>query len=237
MGGGVRLRFDPHVHTGASYDARGSVDAVLARCRDQGLDAVAITDHDTAVAARRAVIRQDRYGVLVVPGVEISTADGHLLALGVSTDPPTGCPFARTVEWVRDRGGLAVVPHPFQRSRHGVEGGALTDCDGIETFNAWAVTGVQNRRAAVLARQRDYPALGGSDAHHPSAVGTAYTEVRTADETVDAVLDAVAAGRCQAVGSSYPLRASLRKYAAAVGRWVRSDDGAPGPSQAHSPGT
>jgi predicted metal-dependent phosphoesterase TrpH len=221
----TRLRFDPHVHTGASYDAAGSVEAVLARCQERHLDAVAITDHDTTAAARRAAALGERYGILVVPGVEISTADGHLLAVGVTAEPPTGHAFASAVEWVRARGRLAVVPHPFQRSRHGVDRQSLGDCDGIEVFNAWAVTGLQNRRAAALARRRGYPELGGSDAHRPGRVGTAYTEVHAADATVEGVLDAIADGRCRAVGDSLPFRSCVRKYTGALARRLRPGGG------------
>jgi predicted metal-dependent phosphoesterase TrpH len=52
--------------------------------------------------------------------VEVSTAHGHLLAIGVDRMPPRGRPYGETVGWIRDRGGVAIVPHPFQRSRHGV---------------------------------------------------------------------------------------------------------------------
>ena len=214
-----RVRFDPHVHTKASHDARGTVEAVLEACRDRGLDAVAITDHDTTTAARRAVDVGDRHGVLVVPGVEVSTADGHLLGLGVTAAPPVGRPFAATVEWIRDRGGLAVVPHPFQRSRHGVGRSVIDDCDGVESFNAWSMSGLQNRRAAALARRRGYPGLGGSDAHRPGMVGTAYTELLVDGEpTRNALLSAVDDGLCRAVGDSTTVGTYLREYAAALAR-------------------
>lgn len=72
---GRTVDFDPHVHTDASYDADGTVGEVLGHCHNSPLDAVAITDHDTTVAAREALERQHRYDVTVVPGVEVSTAD------------------------------------------------------------------------------------------------------------------------------------------------------------------
>jgi len=55
-----RVRFDPHVHTKASHDARGTVEAVLEACRDRGLDAVAITDHDTTTVGGDRSRRIDR---------------------------------------------------------------------------------------------------------------------------------------------------------------------------------
>jgi predicted metal-dependent phosphoesterase TrpH len=129
------IRFDPHVHTAASYDSTAPVDAVLERASEACLDAVAVTNHDTMAGAWAAVDRNVD-GVTVVPSVEVSTADGHLLALGVGSCPDSGQSFVHTVEAVRAQGGIAIVPHPFQRSRHGVGQGALTDCDGIEAYNA-----------------------------------------------------------------------------------------------------
>jgi predicted metal-dependent phosphoesterase TrpH len=221
----TRLRLDPHVHTDASYDATGDVEAVLRRARAAGLDAVAITDHDTTVAAREALEQAGREDLVVIPGVEVSTRDGHVLALGVIDRPPVGEPFEATVGEIRDRGGLAVVPHPFQRSRHGVPKRALVDCDGVEVFNPWAVTGIQNRRARRFARGRGYPRLAGSDAHEPDSVGRAHTEVAVEASGADAldpeaILDALAAGRTRPVGRTTSKRRYLGKYTRALGRHV-----------------
>jgi predicted metal-dependent phosphoesterase TrpH len=113
------LRLDTHVHTRFSYDAAGFVRAVLAAAREAGLDGLAVTDHDTVEGARRAARLAPEYGLFVLPGVEVSTAEGHLLALGTETAPAPGRPMAETAETVRDRGGVAVAAHPFQLSRHG----------------------------------------------------------------------------------------------------------------------
>lgn len=207
---------DTHVHTAASYDSTASVERVLASAAEVGLDAVAITDHDTAAGARRAMERARADGVVVVPGVEVSTADGHLLALGVADCPEAGRPLAETVAAVRDRGGAAVVPHPSQRTRHGVPRSAVGDCDGIEVYNAMAMTGVQNRRARNFAAREGYPALGGSDAHTPEMVGRAVTHVRVATETepltADAIVSAIRAGRTDSAGRRAPVRHYLTKY-------------------------
>lgn len=207
---------DPHVHTDASYDSDASVDAVLAHAVDAGLDAVAVTDHDTMAGAWRAVERACSYDVVVVPGVEVSTADGHLLALGVAERPEPGQPLADTVTAVHDEGGAAVVPHPFQRSRHGVRRSSLVDCDGLEAYNAMAMTGLQNRRALAFARRRGYPTLGGSDAHTPAMVGRAATRVelatRSEPPSADAIVSAIRAGRTDHVGRRAPVRHYIDKH-------------------------
>jgi len=220
MSGERTIRVDPHVHTDASYDAEGSVHEVLGYCHNSSLDAVAITDHDTTVAAREALEQQDRYDVTVVPGVEISTADGHLLALGVVDRPPIGRSLAESVRWVRAEGGVAVVPHPFQVSRHGVRKRDFVPCDGIEVFNAWSMTGIQNRRAEAFASERDCPALGGSDAHDPSMIGQGYTEIEVTlsdgELTPVRILDGIRAGRTRAVGDTTSKTKYLSKYTRSV---------------------
>ncbi len=116
----VTVRIDPHVHSEASYDGREPVELILEHAADIGLDAVVITDHDTTGGSVRAAKLAADYGLIGIPGVEVSTAHGHLLALGVERMPPRRASYAETIRWIHDHGGIAVVPHPFQRSRHGV---------------------------------------------------------------------------------------------------------------------
>jgi predicted metal-dependent phosphoesterase TrpH len=209
-----QIRFDPHVHTAASYDSDAPVASVLDRAAAAGLDALAITDHDTMRGVRRAREYAAAHEVTVVPGVEVSTAAGHLLALGVEDRPEPGRSLGDTVAAVRDQGGAAVVPHPFQRSRHGVARSAMVDCDGLEVYNAMAMTGLQNRRARAFATAEDFPMLGGSDAHVADSVGRAFTEVAVAGETpltADQVVAAVRAGRTTFGGDRTSLGRYLRK--------------------------
>lgn len=207
---------DVHVHTAASYDSTAAVDAVLAGAADAGLDAIAITDHDTMRGVRDAMELAPPHGVVVIPGVEVSTADGHLLALGVAECPAAGRPLSVTVDAVHDQGGAAVVPHPSQRSRHGVPRSAVGDCDGLEVHNAMAMTGVQNRRARAFARREGYPELGGSDAHSPEMVGRAVTHVELPTETepltADAIVSAIQAGRTDYAGRRAPVRHYVKKH-------------------------
>ncbi len=117
----VTVRIDPHVHSAESYDGVEPVELILEHAADIGLDAVVVTDHDAIGESLRAAELAPEYGLIGIPGVEVSTAHGHLLAIGVESMPPHREPFDRTIGWIRDHGGVAVVPHPFQRSRHGVK--------------------------------------------------------------------------------------------------------------------
>ncbi|ELZ39453.1 CehA/McbA family metallohydrolase [Halorubrum tebenquichense] len=116
----VTVSVDPHVHSEGSYDGHEPVELILEHAAEIGLDAVVITDHDVIRESKRAAEIAPEYGLIGIPGVEVSTAHGHLLAIGVDRMPPRGRPYDETVRAVHELGGVAVVPHPFQRSRHGV---------------------------------------------------------------------------------------------------------------------
>jgi predicted metal-dependent phosphoesterase TrpH len=219
------VRIDTHVHTSASYDSTADLRAVLARAAEFGLDGLVVTDHDRIESALRARTLAPEYGLVAIPGVEVSTADGHLLALGVDVAPEPGCSLPATLAEIRRFGGLGVVPHPFQVSRHGASASAITGCDGIEVYNAYSITGIRNGQAAAFAESEGYPEFGGSDAHRPRTVGRAYTEVLLDDERsggadtlpdVDAVLAAMRAGRTRARGRRTSVRRYLGKYATNV---------------------
>lgn len=215
------VHIDTHVHTADSYDAETSTERVLERAAAVGLDGVVVTDHDSIEESRRAAELAPLYGLVGIPGVEVSTRDGHLLAIGVDEPPGHGRGLAGTVETVHARGGVAVVPHPFQRSRHGVRASAVEACqyrrettvDGIEVHNAYALTGIRNTQAASFAAAHDYPRFGGSDAHMARLVGTAYTEVAVDGEVSrESVVEAMRAGRTRAHGDRTPVRRYLGKY-------------------------
>ncbi|KDS90481.1 histidinol phosphatase [Halorubrum saccharovorum] len=203
----VTVSIDTHVHSDDSYDGHEPVDLILEHAAEIGLDAVVITDHDVIGESKRAAEIADEYGLIGIPGVEVSTAHGHLLAVGVERMPPRRRPYDETVAWIHEHGGVAIVPHPFQRSRHGVRernipvpnredeagesdastervgveanGGVddVPEVDAVEVFNAWLFTGYRNRRARRFAAEHGYPGIAASDAHHLEYVGRAFTEV------------------------------------------------------------
>jgi predicted metal-dependent phosphoesterase TrpH len=217
-----RLQIDPHVHSEDSYDGHEPVELLLEQAAEVGLDGIVVTDHDRIAESLRAAELAPAYGLVGLPGVEVSTADGHLLALGVRTLPPRGRPLSETVGWVHDAGGVAVVPHPFQRLRHGVSRRSLADCspapDAVETYNSWLVTGIKNRRARRFAERHGLPGVAASDAHRVGYVGRAYTEVDADERTGAAVLDAFRSGATRVRGQRTPVTVSTRHYAVGAAR-------------------
>ncbi|MDG5758405.1 PHP-associated domain-containing protein [Natronococcus sp. A-GB1] len=218
----IPFAIDFHVHSDDSYDGHEPIELVLEHAADIGLDGVVITDHDEIGESLRAAEIAPEYGLVGIPGVEVSTRHGHLLAIGVEERPDPGQPFVETVETVRDLGGVAIVPHPFQRSRHGVRKRHIRDADAIEVYNSMLFTGYRNRRARTFARRREYPEIGASDAHYLPNVGRAYTEILVTPDAAnptkaeidgDDLIDAILEGRTQIRGKRTPVYKSSIQYA------------------------
>jgi predicted metal-dependent phosphoesterase TrpH len=207
--GGVRL--DLHVHSQHSPDSLLTLEAIASRLTSVGLNGFALTDHNTVDGHEELSSLRARFPDLVlVPGVEISTREGHLLAYGVSIAPPSQRPVAETVEWVRDRGGVCVLSHPFRFS-HGV-GRAVAESacvTAIETVNGHNSPGA-NRKAADVAARRRLGGTGGSDAHAPVDLGRAHTEFPEGTKTVGEVLGAMRDGRMTAAGRSLTTAGRIR---------------------------
>ncbi len=220
------LAVELHVHSSLSYDARDPVDLILEQAAAVGLDAIAITDHDEIDASLEAVEKAPDYGLVGIPGMEISSKAGHVLGLGITEGVPPGLPYDETLAAIREQGGIAVVPHPFQESRHGVMAritrDELADADAIEVYNSRLITGRANRQAERFARARGVPMTAGSDAHISEMVGQAITQVDTDERDFDAILEAIAAGETTVEGKRTPWRISFRQAAGGVKRRMKS---------------
>jgi predicted metal-dependent phosphoesterase TrpH len=172
---------DLHIHTVHS-DGTATVPELLAHVvANTNLRLIAVTDHDSIVGAQQAAQLAPEFGIDVVIGEEVSTADGHLLALFIDSFLPPGRPAAETIAAIHAQGGLAIAPHPFDRSvpslgRQGLDQPGWK-FDAIEGFNAgviWWQRGA-NHAAQRAAACQNLPVVGGSDAHALASVGLAYT--------------------------------------------------------------
>src|SRR5438128_2602892 len=108
------LKLEPHLHTLHS-DGQDSVAAMFEACRSVGYDAVALTDHNTLSGLPEAVEAADRLGLILVPGVEVTTFRGHAVVLGVRHVPEWRDLEARGINAlaaeVRADGGVLSVAH------------------------------------------------------------------------------------------------------------------------------
>ncbi len=189
--------FDLHCHSHFSADGVSSPEALIAAARKKGLHGFAMTDHNTCEAVdymiARGLMRADGVpvdGFLVIPGVEVTTDEGHLLCLGATLPNLKGQPAAEVCQLIHAAGGLAIPPHPYDIFRAGIRRKVLDrlEIDALEVFNAATTLHRYNKKAYKYAQERNLPMTSSSDAHHEDAVGAAYTIMDTADFTVRGVL-------------------------------------------------
>ena len=208
----MEIKLDLHVDSRRSPDGTMSLEEIVSLARARGLDGVAVCDHDLALTAP-----PEFEDFLVIPGIEVSTQFGHLLGLFVAGPVETRDFFA-AVELIHAQGGLAVLAHPFQRSRDGARlAPAVPLLDGVETWNSRADRNIHdaNRLAQSFARACRLPAFGGSDAHCPEEVGNGFTVVEAEELTLEAAKAALLSGAARTEGRRsrawYAARSQLTK--------------------------
>ncbi|MBA3962652.1 MAG: PHP domain-containing protein [Chthoniobacterales bacterium] len=191
------FKIDLHTHSFFSGDGVSSPEQNIAAARAKGLDGFALTDHNTNEGVdylrAKGLIREDGQavdGFLIIPGVEVTTAEGHLLSIGASLPFLKGHPAQEVCDLIHERGGLAIPPHPYDLFRAGIRFSTLEDLpiDALEVFNAATTLRRYNRYAFKYAQERGLPMTAASDAHHHAAIGTAYTILNTEDFSLGGIL-------------------------------------------------
>ncbi len=205
----MQVKVDLHVHSNYSKDSLITPKELVFYAKKRGLNAVAVTDHNQIEGSLKIAKEAD---FLVIPGMEVSSADGHIVALNLQELIPRGLSAAETVDRIHRASGIAIAVHPYAWFK-----GSLTShvkeakFDAVETLNASAHPFNRCRRKAVeLAQQLNLPCVGGTDAHYGPAIGCGYTAV-DCEPAVDAIIKAIASGKCQAFGQPVPFTLSLQR--------------------------
>jgi predicted metal-dependent phosphoesterase TrpH len=195
---------DLHCHSWFSGDGVSKPEALIAAAKRKGLHGFAITDHNTCDAyhymvdqglARRDGLPVD--GFLVIPGVEVSTDEGHMLCIGTVLPNMKGRPAKEVADAIREAGGLAIPAHPYDKFRAGIREpvlAKLNNIDAIEVFNAAISFPKYNDFAREYAESRRLPMIASSDAHHEAAIGTSHMILDIPELSVPAVLKGVVHG-------------------------------------------
>lgn len=220
------LTVELHAHSELSYDGRDPVEMLLEQAAAVGLDALAVTDHDEFTASLEAAELAPDYDLIGIPAMEVTSRAGHVLAMGIDEAVPANRPFLETISAIKDRGGIAIIPHPFQKSRSGVAANVsradLAKADAIEVYNSRLLTGRANRKAQRFAETHDLPQTAGSDAHITEMVGQAITAVDTKDETIEGIVEAIREGKTSVEGRRTPWHISFRQAAGGAKRRVKN---------------
>ena len=171
------INLELHCHTVFSKDGLMTFEALIETAKAIGLDALAITDHDTIQGAKEFQQRVQRQSlpVQIIVGEEKTLSDGsHLIGLFLEKHIESG-ELSSAIAEIQAQGGFCLVPHPFRKSdgllRTGLEGLPLFEggTAGFELFSA-KCSYAENRRARELLSTSLSP-FGGSDAHYDCDLG------------------------------------------------------------------
>jgi predicted metal-dependent phosphoesterase TrpH len=211
---------DLHCHSAASFDSLSRPADLIRVALQRGLTHLAITDHgrlDGAQAARDLA----RGGLSIIVGQEVSSTDGDIIGLYLERPVPGGLSAVETIAAIHEQGGLAGIPHPFDRFRAsglaGLPEARLAEVtahvDYVEAWNARVPTAAVNQRAREFALARGVPGIAVSDAHSLFEVGVAYTRL------VGPVDDAAGLRTALPTATLFPGRASW--FARALTPWAK----------------
>jgi hypothetical protein len=207
----LRLHIDLHVHTVCSEDSYITLEDAIRRCREDGLDGFAVTDHDTMTNIPNDLKKES--GLIVIQGVEITAKGSHVIAFDIDDEIPKDLSVSEIVDGIHDQGGIAIIAHPYSLFRTWVNPKKIEEAsfDCVEVANAY-----QFPYEWMLAKNNDLaerlglPVTGGSDAHIPRTIGRALTILEAETRDAEGVLGALRNGRTEATGRGITLSERLK---------------------------
>jgi predicted metal-dependent phosphoesterase TrpH len=215
---------DLHTHSDASDDSRAPVETYLkwlARKRDAlPIDGIVLTEHrqwDPAKDYRRL---EDHYGILILSGAEVETDYGHVLVYGVNAGITRRFDFSdvrlaaqELIPAVTHMGGIALPCHPGRPTiglcAHYATKPPIAGVVAVEGLNGGSRRG-ENERVQQLIERYGYRAVGGSDSHLVSHVGTCATEFDRDIHNVEELVQALHRGGYRPVDFRNGLRQGAR---------------------------
>ena len=173
------LRADFHIHTEYSMDCNTSLEKIIKRCGEVGVNCITVSDHGVIEGALEM---QKRAPFKVIVAEEILTTQGEIIGLFLKEVIPSELPVAETIARIKEQGGLVCIPHPFDLIRSSaLKDKAIEEIAGeidiIEVFNARNPLPHSSAKAKAFAEKHGMAMTAGSDAHTPNEIGNAWVEM------------------------------------------------------------
>ena len=203
----MQIKADLHVHTTYSKDSLITPKDLISYSKKRGLNGVAVTDHNELDGAYKIAKETD---FLVIPGMEVSSSDGHIVALNVKELIPRGLSAPETVLRIHKAGGVAIACHPYTYFKGSLKGKVCETFDAIEIINARAFPFKRSvKKATETANRLNLSRVGGTDAHYGPQIGYGYTVIEAEEASVEAIAKAIVEGHCQPFGQAVPFTLNL----------------------------
>jgi PHP domain len=198
------LETDLHAHTRFSDGFLSPFDLVL-QARRRGLDVLAITEHNVIFPALMGRwFARATGGPTILIGEEVTTRRFHLHGVGLTERIDADLPLEGVIDAIHRQGGIAIAAHPVARY-HAAFDAVLAKLDAAEVMHpiafggrgdgAWRWGEMRDFYEQALASGHRLTAVGSSDYHAFSVLGLCRTLVFARDDSAEAVLEALKAGR------------------------------------------
>ncbi len=190
------LKADLHIHTKYSADCNTSLEQIISRCQQTGINCIAIADHGTIEGALKM---QSIAPFVIIVAEEILTPRGEIMGMFLREGIPSGLSVEETISRIKAQDALIAIPHPFDMFRHSALDSEIIEelaeqIDVIEVFNSRSLLYRSSAKAQLFAQKYGIPGSAGSDAHTPSEIGNAYVEMPEFNGKDD-FINALAQGR------------------------------------------
>jgi predicted metal-dependent phosphoesterase TrpH len=176
------MRYDLHVHTFHSKCSNMVPKEILAVAKKEGLNGIAITDHDQingAIEVKR--LNKDKR-LEVIIGEEVSTDAGHVLCYYLK-EPIRPGRFSTVIGKAMAQEAIVAIAHPYDFFRKAAKKAIIRKyanrIHAIETFNSRSPIPFFNDFAFRLSKDLSLASIAGSDAHFPYEIGGAVTVFNT----------------------------------------------------------
>ncbi len=212
------MKADLHVHTMFSVDGTTTMEQLIKTAKERDIGCIAVTDHNEFKAFE---LLKDNKDVIIIPAEEVSSTDGHIVALGIDRQIPKGHSIDDTIRLIHEAGGYAFAAHPYRWwSGLGEKNTRNHDFDGIEARNARSIPSA-NRRSEKLAKEIGKPISAGSDAHRPRHIGDGYIEIPDSVTNWQEAVKAIMAGNITLAHSrSRHMFGTLKYGTKSIGQWM-----------------
>ena len=204
------MLIDLHAHTAPlSYDALQTPEQLVLEAKGLGLDGLCLTEHDAFWDADALSSLGRRHGILLLPGCEVNTDEGHFLAFGLTEYVFGMHKFPFLWQRIQSSGGALLAAHPYRR--RGIVNTPTTDldskvqqatgeptfrqCHAVETINGRG-SKLENAFSEKLAQALNLPSVAGSDSHSPGDLGVCATRFKARIRDLDDLISALRQGDC-----------------------------------------
>jgi len=213
------MRIDFHVHTEYSQDGRIKlVDIEKILAENKIINAIAVTDHNCIEAGLRL---KRSFPDKIIVGEEIDTGEGEVIGYWLHERIPSGEGIKKTLERIKNQGGVTCIPHPFDRVRSKRINISkliqeIDQVDMMEIFNSRNLFEASNLYARQFALERKLIPVAGSDAHYLKEIGNAWVACETLNTIVDSAKVCSAIRSAEIIGkkckASYHIKTNIRYF-------------------------